>query len=60
MSDIRGGSQNDCISILVRSGMFTGRSPTGEVIENDPNNPAHYVVDNLFEAYKLIIEKEGI
>lgn len=31
-SDIRGGNNNGCVSILVRSGVFKG--------ENDPEDPA--------------------
>jgi hypothetical protein len=32
----------------------------GGTLANDAANPADHVVDNMYEAYKLILEKEGI
>ena len=59
-SDIRGGNNNGCISILVKSGVFTGISQSGSVIENSEKYPAQFVVNNMYEAYKLILEREEI
>ena len=60
LSDIRGGNNNDCVSIMTRTGVWSGVSPNGDRLDNDSANPADYVVENMYEAYKLIIEKEGI
>ena len=61
LADIKGGNDNDCDSILVRTGVWSGKDPkTGERIENDQGNPAKYVVENMKEAYEIILEKEGL
>ena len=52
-SDIRGANQKGWTSILVRSGVFNGQN-------NDEKDPASYVVDNFYEAVKLIFELEKL
>ena len=59
-ADIKGGNDNDCDSILVRTGVFSGLDPNGNPLANDPQNPAKYVVEDMQEAYSLILEKEGL
>ncbi|KAL4437748.1 hypothetical protein ABPG74_012423 [Tetrahymena malaccensis] len=51
-SDIRGGNNNGCVSILVKSGVFSGT--------NDAEDPAQHVVEDFHDAIKLIFEKENI
>ena len=52
-ADIKGGNENECVSILVRTGVWNGGV-------NDEENPAHFVVNDIVEAYKLILEKENL
>ena len=52
-ADIKGANQAGWESILVRTGVFQGA-------ENDPTNPAKYVVDDFYEAIKLICKLENI
>jgi ribonucleotide monophosphatase NagD (HAD superfamily) len=49
LSDIKGANAAGSIwrSVLVRTGCFKGG-------ENDEQNPAHYVADDLLAASKLI------
>ena len=61
VADIKGANDNGCVSILTRSGVFSGFSErTGKPIDNSELHPADYVVDNMYEAYKLILEREGL
>ena len=60
-ADIRGANNNNCKSILVKTGVWNSVNPTdGTELENDQNDPATYVVDSVYEAYKLILEKEQL
>lgn len=51
--DIQGANDSGFISILVRTGVFSGK-------ENHDKYPAKYVVDNVGQAVKLIEELEKI
>ena len=51
--DIQGANLSGFISILVRTGVFSGGV-------NDLTYPAKYVVDNVGDAVKLIERLEGI
>jgi len=55
-SDIRGARGAGWVSILVETGVFEKT----ETCENDPEDPADYVVSNVQEAIKLIMQLEGI
>ena len=52
-SDIQGGNNSACVTILTRTGVFAGKG-------NDKKYPADYVVENFYEAIKLIFKIEGI
>jgi len=52
-SDIRGANKAGFVSILTRTGVFQGEI-------NDPEDPATYVVQNIYEAIQLICKLEGI
>jgi len=52
-TDIRGGNRANCITILTRSGIFQGKT-------NAEKFPANHVVDNFYEAIRLICRLEGI
>lgn len=54
-SDIRGANAIGWNSILVRSGVFDGIK-----YANDEYDPAKYVVDNFYEAIKLIFKLEKL
>lgn len=60
LADIKGGNDNDCDSILVRTGVWSGKNKFRNTIDNDEKNPAKYVVNDMSEAYKVILEKEGL
>ena len=45
-TDIAGGNQNGCITILVKTGVFREDAETSEN-GNDLKNPAAYVVENF-------------
>ncbi len=51
--DIQGANNSGFISILVRTGVFTGEL-------NHEKYPAKYVVDNVGEAVRLIEKLEKI
>ncbi len=51
--DIKGANNSGLISILVRTGVFEGS-------DNDLENPAKYVVNDVKEAAELIINLENI
>ena len=53
-TDIRGASKLGIKTILVKSGVFGGK------LENDPEDPADYVVESMYEAVKLILKIENI
>ena len=59
-ADIKGGNDNDCVSILVKTGVYQGCTRDGTPLDNDIENPAKHVVEDVTEAYKLILEKENI
>ncbi|CAG8556713.1 19637_t:CDS:10 [Rhizophagus irregularis] len=50
-SDIAGANRAGWTSILVRTGVFSGKV-------NDPINPANHVVDNILHAVEWIFSKE--
>ncbi|KAL4506008.1 hypothetical protein ABPG72_013769 [Tetrahymena utriculariae] len=52
-SDIQGANKIGWTSILVRTGVFQGEG-------NDDQDPAKYVVNDFYDAIKLIFEQEGI
>jgi len=52
-TDIKGANRAGWTSILVKSGIFKGD-------ENDVQNPANFVVNDLKEAIQLIFKLEGI
>lgn len=60
LSDIKGGNENDCTTIMTRTGVWSGFDTDGVKLDNDAANPADHVVNNMYEAYKLILEKENI
>ena len=61
MADIRGGNNNGCRSMLVKTGVWNPINPTdGSVLENDSENPATYVVENLHEAVEVILREENL
>ena len=43
-ADIKGGNDNDCVSILVKTGVYQGCTRDGTPLENDIENPAQHVV----------------
>jgi ribonucleotide monophosphatase NagD (HAD superfamily) len=51
--DVKGANNSDLVSILVRTGVFEGG-------ENDLENPAKYVVNDVGQAVNLIIGLEGL
>jgi ribonucleotide monophosphatase NagD (HAD superfamily) len=51
--DIKGANDSNFISILVKTGVFSGDN-------NHDEHPANYCVDNVGDAVKLIEEFEGI
>ena len=51
--DIKGANDSGLVSILVRTGVFNGG-------ENDIENPAKFVVKDVFEAVNLITSLESI
>ncbi len=51
--DIKGANDSGLISILVRTGVFSGK-------DNHEKYPAKYVVDDVGEAVKLIEDLEKI
>jgi ribonucleotide monophosphatase NagD (HAD superfamily) len=53
--DIKGANDYGFISILVKTGVFSG-----EENKNHIEHPANYVVDNVGNAVKLIEQLEGI
>jgi len=55
-SDIRGARAAGWVTILVESGVFKKKPG----VENDPEDPADYVVKNISEAIKLICKLEKI
>ena len=62
-ADIKGGNENGCESVLVRTGVWSGVRREGKettYLENDEENPGKYVVDDMQSAFKLIIEKENL
>lgn len=52
-SDIKGANEIGWISILVRTGVFSG-------LHNDTVDPAKYVVNDFHDAIKLIFQLENI
>ena len=59
-ADIKGGNDNDCVSILVKTGVYSGKDQFGEPIQNDSENPAKHVVDDMEAAYRLILQQERL
>jgi len=55
-SDIRGARAAGWKTILVETGVFQRTSE----VDNDPHDPADYVVANVQEAINLILQLEGI
>jgi len=51
--DIQGANDSGFISILVRTGVFSGK-------DNHDKYPARYLVDNVGQAVKLIEDLEKI
>lgn len=51
--DIQGANDSGFVSILVRTGVFSGK-------DNHDKYPAKYVVENVGEAVKLIEDLEKI
>ena len=51
--DIKGANDSGFVSILVKTGVFSGD-------DNHEEFPAKYVVENVGEAVKLIEKFEGI
>ena len=59
-ADIKGGNDNDCKTILVRTGVWRGVDNNGELELNDKENPADFVADDMSEAYKIILREENL
>lgn len=53
-TDIQGANLAGWKTILVKTGVWHGTE------ENDKDYPATYVVNNFYDAIKLIFELEGI
>ena len=53
-SDIAGGNSAGMITILVKTGVWDGKT------KNDLEHPATYVVNDFEEAINLIFEMEGL
>ena len=51
--DIKGANDSSLISILVRTGVFEGSN-------NDAENPAKFIVNDVKEAVELILNHENI
>lgn len=52
-SDIKGGNDMGWETILVKTGVWNKN-------ENSTENPAKYFLNDILEAVKLILSKEGI
>ena len=53
-TDIYGATKLGIKTILVKSGVFGGK------LENDPEHPADYVVESMYDAVKLIFKLDNI
>ena len=59
-ADIKGGNDNHCKTILVRTGVWRGIDNDGNLEINDKENPADYVAENMSEAYQIILREENL
>ena len=59
-ADIKGGNDNDCKSILLRTGVWRGIDNNGNQEKNDQENPADFVAKDMNEAYQIILREENL
>lgn len=62
-SDVRGanGAGGPWRSVLVRTGVWAGVHPvTGERVDNDADDPAHFVCESAADAVAMILRANGV